>query len=158
MSKELFVLIISWTVAIGMLWWKIPRNKVREAHLVFLFAQAIGWLYVFIQTKLGNIIFPYREFPYASDMLISLHYIIYPTFNVFYILWYPKNKGKFIRIIYTLIFIGIHQMYEYLLARYTDLIENKNWHWSYGLLTKLIIYFIILRFYKWYKKGLKTPD
>lgn len=157
MSKELLVLIISWTVAIGMLWWKVPRNRLREAHLVFLIAQTIGWKYVYIQSKVRNILFPYREFPYATDMLFSLHFIIYPTFNVLYIMWYPKSKGKLFQFFYTLVFIGIHQMYEYILERYTDLIENNHWHWSYGLLTKLIIYFIILRFYEWYKKGLKPP-
>ncbi|WP_442852975.1 CBO0543 family protein [Bacillus sp. UNC41MFS5] len=141
-----------------MLWWKIPRNRLREAHLVFLFAQAIGWLYVFIQSRLRNIIFPYREFPYASAMLFSLHYIIYPTFNVLFIMWCPKNKGKFVRIFYSLVFIGIHQLYEFLLERYTNLIENNNWHWYFGILTKLIIYFIIFSFYKWYNKGLKTPN
>jgi hypothetical protein len=155
MNKELIVLVSLWLAAIGMLIWKTPRHMYREMHLIFLFTQAIGWIYVFIQSKLKNIEFPYREFPYATDMLFSLHYIIYPTINVFYIIWIPSNKGKIIIVLYTGIFIVLHQLFEFLLERNTDLIENIDWHWYDGILTKLIIYLFILWFYKWYRRGMR---
>lgn len=156
MSRELLVLILSWGASIFLLVWKIEKTKRREIQIVFLFAQTIGWLYVFIQTYFDNLVFPFREFPKASDMLLSLHFIIYPTFTVFFILYYPKTKVKWKIIFYWTLFIVGHQLYEFLLNRYTDIIEAKHWKWYWGMLVKFFIYIIIYRFYLWFKKELSS--
>lgn len=156
MSKEIIVLIISWIISIVLLVGKVPKNKKRDAQIVFSFAQSVGWLYVFIQSYFNNLVFPFREFPKATDMLFSLHFIIYPTFVVFFILCYPKSSGKWKIFFYYLVWISINQIYESLLEHYTDLIDARNWKWYWGFLTKFFIYYIIYLFYKWFRKGLRN--
>lgn len=154
MSKELVILLLSWVTAIVLLIWKVPREKRKEAQVVFLFAQTVGWLYLFIQTYHGNIVFPFREFPQASDMLVTLHYIIYPTFSVFFVLFYPKTTRNWKIVSYYLIFVFFHQFYEMLLEHYTKLIDYRHMNFLWGFIVKIIVYFTIYRFYKWFAKGL----
>ncbi|UOK57450.1 hypothetical protein MGI18_23685 [Bacillus sp. OVS6] len=89
--REILVLISLWGLAILMLVWKVPKNKRRDAQIVLLFSQSIGWLFVYIQTLLGRMKFPFREFPDATKMSFTLYYLFYPTIGVLFILGYPKR-------------------------------------------------------------------
>jgi hypothetical protein len=153
MSKEWIILILSWVASIILLLWKIPKEKKREAQIVFLFAQTLGWLYVFIQSYFNNLVFPVREFPKATNMLVSLHFIIYPTFLVFFTLFYPNTNQKRKIFLHYLLFISIHQVYEILLTRYTDLIKSKDWEWYLGVVTKCVVYYLCIHFYRWFWNG-----
>jgi hypothetical protein len=158
MSKEWIILILSWAVSIILLLWKIPKKKNREAQIIFLFAQTLGWLYVFIQSYLDNLVFPVREFPKATDMLVSLHFIIYPTFLVFFTLFYPNRDQKRKIFLHYLIFISLHQLYELLLTHYTDLIDAKDWKWYWGVITKWTVYYLCFHFYQWFWSGFRNKQ
>jgi hypothetical protein len=158
MSRELLVLILSWVASILLLVWRVEKSKRREIQIVFLFTQTLGWIYVFIQVYFDHLVFPFREFPKATDMLLSLHFIIYPTFIVFFVMYYPKTKVKWKIFLYWALFIAGHQLYETILENYTNIIEAKHWKWYWGLLVKTFIYFVIYRFYLWFRKGLGQRD
>jgi hypothetical protein len=155
MSKETLILIVSWGIAIVLLIWKVPRNKIKDAQIVFLFAQSLGWLYVFVQSYFNNLVFPIREFPKATDMLVSLHFIIYPTFCVFFVLYFPETSKKWKIILHYLVFVFLNQSYEMLLERYTKLIDYKHLNALWGFLIKTLVYYCIYRFYRWYIKRLR---
>jgi hypothetical protein len=156
MSKDILILILSWGIAIVLLIWKVPRNKIKDAQIVFLFAQSLGWLYVFIQIYFKHIIFPIREFPEATDMLVSLHFIVYPTFCVFFVLFYPNAIERWRIVAHYIVFVLLHQSYETFIENYTHLIAFINWKTHWGISVKILVYFSVYHFYKWFTKGLKN--
>jgi hypothetical protein len=91
-------------------------------------------------------------------MLVSLHFIIYPTFLVFFTLFYPSSTHKRRIFFHYLLFITLHQLYENLLTRYTDLIVAKDWTWYWGVVTKWVVYFLCIHFYRWFWSGFRNKQ
>ena len=150
--REILVLLSLWGLAILMLVWKVPKNKRRDAQIVLLFSQSIGWLFVYIQTLLGRMKFPFREFPDATKMSFTLYYLFYPAIGVLFILGYPK-KGFWHKFLYfSLTAFGI-QLSAWLLAEYTDLMEYTRYSWLLTFAVNFMILVIIRIFYVWFQKG-----
>ncbi|MBM7587417.1 hypothetical protein JOC86_003990 [Bacillus pakistanensis] len=154
MSKEFLILVIVWLISIGILLKYIPKESKRTAYITFLFVQAIAWFYEYMQVLFKCVEYPYREFPIATKMSFSMHYLIYPTFGVFFIILYPLDKGKLREFIHTLLFAVAVSTYTLLIEHYSSLIEFKNWNWYLCLISNFIILYIIKKFVFWFKKGL----
>lgn len=152
--REIIVLAALWGTAILYLLLKVPKEKQREAQIVFLFSQSVGWLYVYLQTLSGRMIFPFREFPDATKMSLTLYYLFYPAVAVWFILHYPDQKrwpqkAAF----YIANALGI-QLIAWLIAEYTDLMEYKKYHWFLTFFLNLSIIIVIRIFHVWFRKGL----
>ncbi len=152
MSKELFVIIISWIISIYCLLKFVPKERIREAHISILFSQSIAWLFELIQVHFGLVEFPFREFHHATKMSFSLHYIVLPTFGVFFILLYPLNKGKKRIMFHYLIFSSALPLYTTLVEHFTSLIEYKNWNWFIATCVNLILLWFLQKFVFWFRK------
>jgi hypothetical protein len=154
MIKEIIILILSWIISIFLLLKFVPIESKRYAHITFLFVQAIAWLHEYLLLLLGLAEFPFREFNIATKMSFSLHYLIYPTFGVFFILYYPNEKVKLRIFIHFLVFAIAISTYSFLIEKYSSLFHYKRWNWYYGVLNNLIILFIVKKFVFWFKRGL----
>lgn len=154
MSKEILVLLFSWLISIVLLVKYIPRERKRNAHITFLFVQAIAWIYEYIQLLLGVMDFPYREFEEATKMSFSLHYLIYPTFGVFFIMLYPTDSKNPRIITHYLIFAIAITTYSFLVEKYSSLFNWISWNVNISFVTNLAILYIIKKFVFWYQKGL----
>ncbi|GKU82594.1 CBO0543 family protein [Niallia sp. NCCP-28] len=154
MKKELFILIISWTALLFLLIKYIPKDSRRYFQIVFLFGQAIAWIFEYSQVVFGLLEFPYREFEIATKMSFSLHYVVLPTFGVFFILLYPLNKSRKRVVIHYLIFGMASPTYIYFLENYSSLIHFIKWNWLIAVFVNFIILYIIQKFAFWFKKGL----
>ena len=154
MNKEILILLTSWLISILLLVKYIPKDRKRNAHITFLFVQALAWIYEYIQLLLGVMEFPFREFDDATKMSFSLHYLIFPTFGVFFILLYPSDKKNLRIIIHYLIFAMVITTYSFLVERYSSLFNWKNWNVYISFTNNLAILYIIKRFVFWFQKEL----
>ncbi|MFB5193438.1 CBO0543 family protein [Neobacillus sp. KR4-4] len=154
MNKEILILLFSWIISILLLFKYIPVNRKRTAHLTFVFVQAIAWIFQYFQLLFGLVEFPYREFDYATRMSFSLHYLTYPTFGVLFIMLYPLNKGRIRIILHFLIFALAISTYTFLIEKYSSLFEFRKWNIYIGILSNMIILYIVKKFVFWYQKGL----
>lgn len=154
MVKEVLIILLSWLVSIFLLLKYVPKDSKRIAHITFLFSQAITWLYEYIQLVLGLLEFPFREFPTATKLSFSLPYIVYPTFGVFFILLYPKEKNKFRIFIYFMVFAIAMPTMTIMIEKYSSLFHFKNWNFFTSVIINLFILYLIKRFVFWFRKGL----
>lgn len=158
MTKDTIILIISWTVAIITLIKVVPREKIRFAQITFLIAQAISWVFVYLTVFLGLIEYPVREFPLATNASFSLHYVIFPAFAVLFMLYYPFGKGFRRAFTHYLIVSLSLQIFKLILQKTSSLILYIHWNLLYGILTNLIILFLIRHFTTWFQKGLECNE
>lgn len=69
MSKEIIILATAWILTIVMLILVIPKNKFREAQVIFFFKQLMTWIIGFLVVEYKLIEYPVRLFPHANNML-----------------------------------------------------------------------------------------
>ncbi|TYS18460.1 hypothetical protein FZC78_02670 [Rossellomorea vietnamensis] len=143
MNKEVSILLLSWLLSIIVLIQCVPKDRKRIAHITFLFGQGIAWIYQYAQLLCNLVEFPYREFENATKMSFSLYFLIYPTFGVIFIMFYPINKGRVRIIIHYLTFTIALTTFAALIENYSLLYHWKNWNIYSGLLSNLIIFFVI---------------
>ena len=154
MNKEILILLFSWIISILLLIKYIPKEWKRNAHINFIFVQAIAWIYEYMQLLFGVLEFPVREFDYATKMSFSLHYLIYPTFMVLFMRFYPINKRNVRIIIHYVIFAIAITTYAFLVEKYSSLFHWKNWNVFFSFIGTLSILYIVKKFVFWYQKVL----
>jgi len=153
MKNEL-ILIFSWIISIGLLLMFVPKKNIRLSIITFLFSSTVAWAYEYTQVLFGLLEFPYREFAKATKLSFSLHYAIYPTFFVFFILFYPVDKGRIKKFFHTLVFNLLLATYTFLLNEHSSLIEFKHWNFFFSVCINFIMLYIIKKFVFWFNKGL----
>jgi hypothetical protein len=104
----------------------IPRKDRRKGFLAFLMFQAIIWLCDMPAFYFDLLSAPIREFPKATDLPLTIDYILYPVlFSIYYI---HKEDSQWSRFVYFLVWASIIALFDIVIERYTDLLQ-------YGLLT-----------------------
>lgn len=156
MVKEVLILLLSWLVSIFLLLKYVPKESKRSAHITFLFSQAITWLYQYIQLVFGLLEFPFREFPTATKMSFSLPYFVYPTFGVFFILLYPREKKKIRILLHYLLFAFAIPTVTYMIEKYSSIFYFKKWDFFTSVVIDLFILFLIKRFVFWFNRDKGT--
>jgi len=150
MKKEVVILVISWLLVIILYIGKVPRDVKGKAHISFLFAQTLSWVYIFYSVYFKRVEFPFREFPYATKLSFSLYYMIYPAFAMFFELTYPKAKSVARIIFHYVLSVGMTELYAFFIGHYTELAKPLKW----GYLN-IIIYSVLLlithRFVSWFQ-------
>jgi len=154
MSIERIVLIAVYVITIIGLLLLTPRNRIREASIIFLFKQVQTWLFGLLVVEYGLITYPVREFPVASDTSFSFEYFIYPAVCIVFVLHYPTHKSWLHRIGWYLFFPTWMTILEVLIERYTRLIHYTGWAWYWSWITFVITFLFSRLFYLWFmKKG-----
>jgi len=93
MNKDVLILVAAWVATIVMLILFIPKNKIREAQLIFLFKQSITWLVGLLVVELRLIEYPVRLFKYANKTSFTFEYFIYPAICTVFNINYPVGKS-----------------------------------------------------------------
>lgn len=154
MSKEVLVIMVSLFIATSCLLKYVPKERLREVHITFLFCQSIAWIFEFMQVHFGLVEFPFREFQNATKMSFSLHYFVLPSFGVFFILLFPLKKGIMRTITHYIIFSAALPTYTSLVEHFTAIIEFKRWNWLIAVCANFILLWIIKKFVFWFRKEL----
>ena len=150
MKKEYEILIIAWLVTIGILFLFVPKNKIREAWLIFFFKQLLTWILGLAVVELGLIEYPVELFPHASQTSFTFEYFIYPSICVIFNLHFPIEKSRVRRILHYVYFCTAITIVEVLVEAYTDIIDYINWTWYITWITLFLTFYVSRIYYLWF--------
>jgi hypothetical protein len=125
MSIEFVVIVAIWITFPFLLYYSVPRDRVRELIAVFLFFQMLTWLFSIVMTEFGVLSAPIREFPEATKINFTFEYLVFPTIAVLFQRWYPENGGKVRRGIHYLYTVGGIIGFMFIIGKTTDLMDAK---------------------------------
>ncbi|SDC71515.1 hypothetical protein SAMN02799630_01266 [Paenibacillus sp. UNCCL117] len=145
MTLDRFVLILLWGLSVVLAVIMIPRRKVRIAAIALLFCQALLWVSSLLHSRHDLIQFPVREFPKATDLLVTTEYFFYPFFCALYVIREPMNQSR-INWKSLITCVTAATVIDLLLATYTNLVryENYAWYWTWLV---FLVQFLATRYY-----------
>jgi hypothetical protein len=150
-KKEKVIEISSWIVMSLMLLTLIPKSKLREAHVAFLFKQVVTWLMGLIIVEKNMINYPFRTFFKKSiKSSFTFEYFVFPGLNVLFNIYYPERRNNGIKVLYYFIHSSAITFLELIALKYTKLIKYKNWNWYWSFLSIWICYYVSRRYQKWF--------
>jgi hypothetical protein len=156
MNLERWILIGMFVVSILSTIILIPRNKAREAWVLFLFLQVITWPAGLFAVEMGWIEYPVQLLKGANQYnrtSLTFEFFIFPIVAIIFSLYYP-NVRWFGATIYYVCFAGFFTIIEVILERTTRLVEYHGWTWYWTLITVIISLFFNHKYYLWYKQKL----
>jgi uncharacterized membrane protein YgdD (TMEM256/DUF423 family) len=149
---DYFILAMIWIICIITLLLVVPRSRFREFVAVFLFFQALTWIFSITLTAFGAISTDVRLFERATKISFTSEYAFYPTLAVIFHRWYPDKAGKPRVALHYLIIIGVILLYMYLLGKYTGIMDIVgpgqfirtffNFIFEFWLLRRYIVWFM----------------
>jgi len=148
MSLEIIILILIWTIGV-LLFVCFTQKRKRKFLLAFLFCQSFTWISTLVYTSLDLIAFPTREFPIATDLLVTTEYFFYPLLCGFYIIYEPK-VNFFFRIIYLSLFTSLLVLLDVILEKHTNLIEYVQYAWYWTWISLFCLYAFTNFIYHWF--------
>lgn len=136
----------------------IPKNKIREAWLIFLFKQLITWLLGIIVVELRLIEYPVRFFPYAIKTSFAFEFLVFPALCAIFIINFPDKKSTFRKFMHYFYFCTGITIVEVIAEKYTNIINYINWTWYITWITLFITFYISRKFYLWFFRLNKYND
>jgi hypothetical protein len=156
MNLERWILIGAIIVSILAILTFIPRNKAREAWVLFLFLQVITWPAGLFAVEMGWIEYPVQLIKgvnHYNRTSFTFEFFIFPIVAIVFSLYYPNVKW-FGSLIYYVCFAGFFTIIEVILERTTRLVEYHGWTWYWTLITVIISLYFNHKYYMWYKQKL----
>ncbi|MCQ6276251.1 hypothetical protein JMM81_15090 [Bacillus sp. V3B] len=143
----------SWVVMSILLIKFVPRNRIREALVIFSFKQALTWFFGLLVVERNLISYPYRMFfKKAVRSSFTFEFFIYPAICVLFNLYYPDKKSKLFKFLYYCLFSSIITFFEMIALKYTRLIKYKNWTWYLTFSTLWTFNYLSRVYHQWYFK------
>jgi hypothetical protein len=150
MSKERIIQVLSWLILGTLLLYLVPKDKVRDANVVFLFNQVLTWICGLIVAEKNLIEYPVRLFKNANKSSFTFGYFTYPSICVLFNLFYPYHENIQEQILYYAIYSTGVTIIEVLLENYTQLIKYIRWKWYLTWITLCLTLFISNFYYRWF--------
>jgi len=155
MNKEIIILIASWITIIISLILFVPKDKLRQASVIFFFKQLMTWLIGLLVAQYKLIEYPVREFAYATRTSFTFEYFIYPSLCVLFNLHFPEEKSYIRQFLYYCYFCTAMTVFEVLCEKYTNVIKYIHWTWYLSWITLFITFYLSRQYYRWFFR-LKT--
>jgi hypothetical protein len=150
-KKENKILVTSFIMTVFLLVNYVPRSKMREAQVAFLFQQVITWVFGLFVVEKGFITYPYRAFFKKScKSSFFFEYFVYPSITVLFNLYFPEKRNCLCKIIYVSFYSGIITFSEIFIERYTKLIHYVKWSSFTSFLTLAITLYVSRLYYRWF--------
>ncbi|MFB6467420.1 CBO0543 family protein [Cytobacillus sp. Hz8] len=131
----------------------IPKHKIREAQVAFLFKQVVTWLFGLFVVEKNLISYPTRLFfKKANKSSFSFEYYIYPALCALFNVYYPEKSNKTIKFLYNLLYPSFITIFEILAVKYTSLIRYNKWKWYWSFITLWITNYISRIYHRWFFK------
>lgn len=150
MNKDVLILLAAWVATIIMLILFIPKKKIREAQLIFLFKQFITWLVGLLVVEFKLIEYPVEFFKHATKTSFTFEFFIYPAICTVFNINYPVGKSNIRKFMYYFYFCTAMTVLEVLCVKYTNIIVYIHWTWYITWITLFITFFISRRYYLWF--------
>ncbi|WP_232463492.1 CBO0543 family protein [Tumebacillus avium] len=132
----------------------VPKRRLREAIVLFMFPQLITWATGLFVVELRLIEYPYRSLPNVTRSSLDFEFFVYPALIVLFNLYYPERGAKEKRFWLYAGVAGAITFYEVLLEKYTDLIAYHGWAWYWSFVTVWVTLYISRRYFVWFRKSL----
>jgi hypothetical protein len=152
MKKEYLILLIAWIITIAMLARFVPKNKIRQAWVIFFFKQMITWFVGLLVAEFGLIEYPVEIFKNATKTSFSFEYFIYPAICVVFNLHYPVGKSGIKQLLYFFYYCTAMTILEEIVERYMEIITYIHWTGYITWITLFMTFYISRRFYLWFFK------
>lgn len=157
MSLERFVLIAVWFLII-LIVVLLPREKWREACVVFLACQVFTWSLSLISVEIKWVENPVREFSEAAASNFTFNYAFRPIVCVLYSLNYPRKKNMLMKVFHTFFYVSILTAFIYAVERYTDLIDAIKLTWYISFFLGLIVFYTVEKYKEWFFKEFQNGN
>lgn len=128
----------------------IPRDKRKDASIIFLFQQFVTWFLGLLVVELHLLEYPVRELAEVNRTSFLYEFLVYPITSIFFCLYYPQLRSKLIKIIYIVTFTTCLTIPEVLFEKYTDLISYMNWAWYISWISIYVTLYLSWVFYRWF--------
>lgn len=155
MTLERGILAAAWLISFAIFLFVVPRNRVKEACLLFLSSQVITWPASLLLVELGFIANPVREFPAATRSNFTFNFLFYPLISMLANLYYPVHGSKWKQTGYQMIVLGGLSGLMQLVQTYTSLINYMKFNWLLSFLIMLFAFNATRKFTGWYFSGWK---
>jgi len=151
LKTEKTIEVSAWFILVLLLIKFVPKHRIREASVAFLFKQAITWLFGLIVVEKNLIKYPFHVFfKKKSKTSFTFEYFVYPAICVLFNLYYPEKKGYIVKIFYHFSYTSIITMFEMFAVKYTKLIKYNNWTWYYTSITLWLTFYLSRIFQRWF--------
>jgi hypothetical protein len=152
MLIEPIILISAIIITLVLLWIYVPKSKILDAHISFLFMQVQTWLLGIIIVELRMIEYPFRFIEYASRVSFIFEYFIYPAVSALFTVHFPQKKSWKAKTVYIMAYPSVLTMIEVILEKYTNVIKYIRWHWYWSWISFVITLLITYWYYLWFDK------
>ncbi|MDR7236596.1 CBO0543 family protein [Neobacillus drentensis] len=130
----------------------IPKHKLRDASIIFLFQQAVTWFAGILAVGFNLLEYPVRELAKVNGTSFLYEFFLYPVITIFFCLYYPRISKRWKKIIYISTFSTGLTIPEVIIEQNTNLIKYLKWEWYDTWASVYITLFLAWIFYKWYFK------
>lgn len=146
MTVEWLILGCVWTLSLLLLAFAVPRAKRGVAQVAFLFKQMLTWIFglIFVESRLLE--YPVRCFATVNRSSFTFEFLAFPALCAVYNCHYPERRGILARLLYTAAYSSVMTAVEWLIERYTKLIDYTGWTW-YWTWVSLFVTFIASRLF-----------
>ena len=150
MSRDIIISIAGCIVALALLFIFIPKTKIREAALVYLFKLLITYVLGILVVEFGLIEYPVRFFPDAIKTCFAFECVVYPSLCAIFNINFPEHKNVFGKFMHYFYFCTSITVVEAIVEKYTSIITYLHWAWYLSWITLFITFFISRQFYLWF--------
>ncbi len=152
-TKEKSIIISSWFIILILMVTLVPKHKIREAQVSFLFKQIMTWLFGLIVVEKGLISYPYRLFfKHTIKSSFTFEYFVYPAMCALFNVFYPEKRSLFFKTLYYTLHCALITSLEIFALKKTKLINYKHWTWYYTFATLWITYYASRVYSRWFFK------
>lgn len=158
LSFEIKILIALWVVMAILLLLFVPRKKLLEAQLSFLFMQVLTWPFGAIVVENRLIEYPERLMEYAYRISFSFEFFLFPSISALFNIHFPKDKSVIIKILYSISFASVMTIFEVFFEKYTDLVKYIHWTWYWSWITIELTLLLSYWYYCWFLNKIKQNN
>jgi hypothetical protein len=153
MTKEEIIEYSVWLIMIIALLLFVPKKKLREAQVAYLFMLFLTWGLGLYVVQMGWIKYPVRIiFPRAHNSNFTFEYFAYPSISVLFMLYFPTRKNYITQLGYFVAYCSIMTILEVLIERHTKLILYTGWTWYWTWISLFLTFYLTRLYYVWYFK------
>ncbi|MFC5650194.1 CBO0543 family protein [Paenibacillus solisilvae] len=139
-----------WVIGAVLLLTLVPKAKIREAWISFLFMLLLSTVFGLLVVEFELIQYPSRLFARAINSSFTFEFFAFPVISVIYNLHYPDRFKLWMRLGYMLFFPAVLSVTELWLERHTNVIKYIHWSWYWSFVTLLLTLQASLLLYRWF--------
>lgn len=144
----------AWGITAILLLIFVPKKRIREAQIAFLFKHIITWLFGLLVVEKKLIIYPKRLFfSKAIKSSFTFEYFVYPALCALFNLYYPEKRPAYIKMLYYFFHTSVIAGFELFAVKYTNLIKYKKWTWYWSFITVWLTYYVSHLNHKWFYRN-----